>query len=68
MSESDILKTYNEGINSIVGLVKGLTQTINELNNKISTLEERVQSLENQTKTNSNNSSKPPSSDGLKKI
>ena len=67
MSESDIIKTYNEGINSIVGLVKGLTQTINELNNKISTLEERVQSLENQTKTNSNNSSKPPSSDGLKK-
>lgn len=67
MSGSDILKVYNEGFNSVVELVKGLTQTINELNNKISTLEERVQSLEKQTKTNSNNSSKPPSSDGLKK-
>lgn len=67
MSESEIMKIYSEGINSVIELVKGLNKTIGDLNEKISTLEERVQSLEKQTKSNSNNSSKPPSSDGLKK-
>lgn len=74
MSESEILRIYNEGIASVVNLVKGLSEKIDSLNDKIdglteenSKLKERVQSLENQTKTNSNNSSNPPSSDGLKK-
>jgi transposase len=56
-----------DAYNSVIELVKGLTETINELNSKIATLDERVKSLENQTNTNSKNSSKPPSSDGLKK-
>jgi transposase len=67
MSENEIIKAYNEGINSVIELVKGLTQTINELNAKVSVLDERVESLESQTKKNSKNSSKPPSSDGFKK-
>lgn len=32
MSESEIIKIYNEGINSVIELVKELNQTINVLN------------------------------------
>jgi transposase len=81
MSENEILKVYAEGISSVINLVKNLSAKIDSLNNNVgnlteeidnlteenSKLKERVQSLENQIKTNSNNSSKPPSSDGLKK-
>lgn len=67
MSEDEIIKIYNEGINSVIALVKGLTETINNLNDKIIALEERVKLLESQLNKNSKNSSKPPSSDGFKK-
>lgn len=67
MSESEILKVYTEGLNAVIKLVKELSDKIDLLTQENKKLSERVQSLESQTKTNSNNSSKPPSSDGLKK-
>lgn len=74
MGENEIMKVYADGISSVINLVRDLSGKIDSLNGKIdnlteenSKLKERVQSLEGQTKTNSNNSSKPPSSDGLKK-
>jgi transposase len=81
MSENEILKVYREGINSVLTLVTGMTEKIDSLNLEIKSLSDkiddvtkenlelnqRVQSLESQTKKNSNNSSKPPSSDGFKK-
>lgn len=48
-------------------MVKELSAKIDNLTEENKQLNERVQSLENQRNTNSNNSSKPPSSDGLKK-
>lgn len=67
MSEKEILKIYAEGINSVISLIKELSAKIDTLTEENKKLSERVQSLENQTNTNSKNSSKPPSSDGLKK-
>ena len=74
MSENEVLKIYAEGISSVVNLVKNLSNKIDELNSKIDNLteenlelKERVKLLEDQRNTNSNNSSKPPSSDGFKK-
>lgn len=67
MSENEILKAYAEGINSIISLVKNLSDKIDILTEENKKLNERVKVLENQRNTNSNNSSKPPSSDGFKK-
>lgn len=67
MSENEIIKVYNEGMASVISLVKDLTQKIDSLNSEIASLNQRVQSLESQVNKNSNNSSKPPSSDGFKK-
>lgn len=44
-----------------------LTETVMRLEQQVKTLEARCQSLEAQLSKNSQNSSKPPSSDGLKK-
>jgi transposase len=81
MSNEDLLRVYSEGIESVVSLVKGLTQEINSQTQKIDNqteeiqslreenkkLAQRVEALENQKHTNSNNSSKPPSTDGFNK-
>lgn len=78
MTEESIIKTYNEGINSVITLVKdlnsnfviqmgSLTSEINAL--KIANLEfsTRIAELEARLNKNSSNSSKPPSTDGYKK-
>lgn len=67
MSEKDIIKIYNEGIDAVVGLVKSLSGQISELSTQVNRLNVRVTELEAQLNKNSSNSSKPPSSDGLKK-
>lgn len=74
MSTDEIFKVYSEGIESVISLVKELTQEVKSQTEEIKSLQEenkklnqRVEALENQKKTNSNNSSKPPSSDGFNK-
>lgn len=67
MSEKDIIKIYNDGLDAVVGLVKGLSGQISGLSMQINALNARVTELESQLNRNSSNSSKPPSSDGLKK-
>jgi hypothetical protein len=81
VDESSVIKTYTKGIEAVIALVKGmnnhvidLTQQIGNLKNDISALSEsnrklngRITELEARLNKNSGNSSKPPSSDGLKK-
>lgn len=74
MSEGQIIEIYNQGISQVIGVIKELSNEIKTLNSQVETLSkdnkalnERVKSLESQVNKNSNNSSKPPSSDGFKK-
>ena len=74
MSESEIIKVYHEGIQSVITLVQGLStqisdlsQTIEKQNKIISDLDARLKKLEKQSNKTSQNSSLPPSTDGFKK-
>jgi transposase len=81
MDESSVIKTYNEGIDAVITLVKGMNTHIAELTQQIGNVEndmaglresnkklnDRIGELEARLNKNSGNSSKPPSSDGLKK-
>lgn len=74
MSEGKIIEIYNKGISEVIDVIKELSNQIKEQNAKIDelskdnkALNKRVKSLESQVNKNSNNSSKPPSSDGFKK-
>ena len=67
MDEAKIVQAYNEGLPSVIKLVKGLTDEINDLKVQIYLLVNRISELEERLNKNSKNSNKPPSSDGLKK-
>jgi len=67
MDEAKIIKTYNDGMNAVVSLVKDLNGQISSLAAQVNALNTRITDLESKLNKNSNNSSKPPSSDGLKK-
>jgi transposase len=70
-SVEEIDTAYEEGKAAMVALILGLAEDWMEIfqqqQETIARLEERVQALEDQLAKNSQNSSKPPSSDGLKK-
>ena len=78
MTEESIIKSYNEGINAVISLIKdlnydfviqmgSLTNEINTRNSEMIALKARIAELEARLNKNSNNSSKPPSTDGYKK-
>jgi len=58
-----IIETYNEGPDAVVDLVENLSETIEQLSKENAELKDKISSLQK----DSTNSSKPPSSDGLKK-
>jgi len=77
-SREEIHIAYEEGEEAVVALIVGLAEdwaevfqeqqeVIHQQQENIEKLQERVQALEDQLAKNSQNSSKPPSSDGLKK-
>jgi transposase len=59
-TEEEMKAIYQEGEDVVVAVLESLVTTIRAL-------ESRIQKLEDQIAKNSHNSSKPPSSDGLKK-
>jgi transposase len=74
VSEDKIIEVYNQGISQVIDAIQKLTVEIKSQKAEIEILSkenkhltERVKSLESQVNKNSNNSSKPPSSDGFKK-
>jgi len=74
MDENLIIKTYKEGINSVVTLVKEIGSELGTVRNELKEvkienqkLNDRISELEARLNKNSGNSHKPPSSDGLKK-
>jgi len=74
VSEGKIIEIYNQGISQVIDAIQKLTVEIRTQKSEIEALSkenklltERVKSLESQINKNSNNSSKPPSTDGFKK-
>jgi len=76
--EESIIKSYNEGVNAVITLVKDLNHDfviqMGSLTSEINTLKKvnlessiRIAELEARLNKNSSNSSKPPSTDGYKK-
>lgn len=67
----EIHTAYLEGEEAVVALIASVMEThlaiISQQQETITQLEARIQALEDQLAKNSSNSSKPPSSDGLKK-
>lgn len=63
-SEEEMHAAYAEGEAAVVALILGLMTSYSAI---IEKLEGRIEALEGQLKKNSQNSSKPPSSDGQKK-
>ncbi len=59
-TEEEIRAIYQQGEEAVIEFVGSLLEAVKVLT-------ERVQVLEDQLAKNSNNSGKPPSSDGLKK-
>ena len=70
-SREEIHAAYVEGEESVVALIVDMAANwggiLEQQQESIEKLQERVQELEDQLAKNSQNSSKPPSSDGLKK-
>ena len=60
ISREEVRLIYGLGEEAVIALIEGLLE-------KIERLEDRIEVLENQTKKDSRNSSKPPSSDGFQK-
>lgn len=74
MSEAKIIEIYNQGISQVIDAIQKLklkikTQKaeIEALSKENKLLNKRFKSLEGQVNSNSNNTSKPPSTDGFKK-
>lgn len=74
MNLLEIKSIFQKGLNAVTELMNSLYSQINDLTEKIATLtstnaklEERIKELSEQKAKDSHNSSKPPSTDGLKK-
>jgi transposase len=65
-TEKEVRAAYAQGEDAVVQLVDSLVHLIQQQAEAIRKLEETVQKLQDQLAKNSKNSSKPPSSDGLK--
>jgi transposase/uncharacterized coiled-coil protein SlyX len=67
VKREDIQAIYDKGIDAVADLIAAFEQIFQQQAMQIAALTERVKQLESQINTNSKNSGKPPSSDGLKR-
>ncbi len=67
MTPEEIRQVYGAGSEAVIALVMRLLDIISAQSEQVAQLTARVQTLESQVAKDSHNSSKPPSSDGLKK-
>jgi hypothetical protein len=67
MTREEIGAVYDQGREAVIALVERLCVLIEQQQAQIAQLAARVAELENRLATNSRNSHKPPSSDGLAK-
>ena len=66
MDNKDLtIKTLTKQVSDLTAFVQQLTQTNAALNETIKELQETIKELQHQLNQNSQNSSKPPSSDGF---
>ncbi len=66
-TQEDVREAYQKGEGAVLQLFDAMNTQVQELGAHIQALHEVIQQLQDQVKKNSRNSSKPPSSDGLKK-
>src|ERR1043166_4148315 len=67
MKREEIKAIYNQGPEAVIDLVERLFSIIEKQQEQINKLTARVQELEDRLAKNSQNSSKPPSSDQIRK-
>lgn len=67
LSPEQIRQVYDRGPDAVIDLVTQLFDVIERLEAQVQGLQARVAELERQVNRNSQNSSQPPSADGLKK-
>ena len=67
MNYKQFLAIYNQGPEEVYHLLKTYEKRIESLGGQLQVISNRVSTLEFQSKKNSTNSHKPPSSDGLRK-
>ena len=68
LTREQILTLYKAGPEAVVSLVEYLQDSTGFLKDEIEQLKKRLRDVEDQLRKDSHNSSKPPSSDGFKKI
>jgi len=68
LSPQQIEAAYHHGLDAVLALVEGLQEQISQLQLYGATLEKRLEDLENRLKQNSSNSSRPPSSDAVRRV
>ena len=67
MNYKQFLDIYNQGPEEVYRLLKTYEKRIESLEGQLQIITNRISTLEFQSKKNSTNSHKPPSSDGLRK-
>jgi transposase len=67
LTHEEIRAVYDQGPEAVIALIERLDALLDQQQAQIAELRARVQALEDQRATNSRNSSKPPSSDGVMK-